>query len=164
MPQFDTSWFASQIFWLVVCFTLLYKLLAHIILPPLTGTIARRENTISGDLGAAESARNLAERARQDYDNTMAQSRAMAQDLMSEVLQENAKHAEKTLHSMDVEIAKKLDEAMVRIGGKKHELLAALTPAAAEFAAMITEKITSKPANHEQASRVVMDLLKARCA
>jgi len=162
MPQLDPTWFASQIFWLAVCFTLLYVLLARIVLPPLSKTIERRAGTVSGDLAAAETAKNGAERARQDYDHTMAQSRLMAQNLISEVLEENKKHAEKTLRAMDVEISKKLQEAHTRINNRKHELLAGLTPAAAEFAAMIAEKITTKPVTTEQTSQVVIDLLKTK--
>ncbi len=160
MPQLDPTWFASQIFWLAVCFTLLYLLLARVILPPLGKTMERRANTLSGDLEAAETAKNLAERARQDYDHTLAQSREMAQALMNEVLEENKVHAEATLKALDVEVGKKLAEAAQRIGNKKLELLNALTPAAAEFAAMIAEKITLKPVSQEQASREVIERLK----
>ncbi|MDX2073397.1 MAG: hypothetical protein SFX19_03415 [Alphaproteobacteria bacterium] len=162
MPQLDPTWFASQLFWLAVCFTLLYVLLARVILPPLGRTIMRRSHTISSDFEAAESAKNLAERAKQDYDHTLLQSREMAQGLIHEVLEDNAMHAEQTLRALDVETNKKIQEATARINNKKLELLTALTPTAAEFAAMISEKITSKPANPEQASQVVMDLLKAR--
>lgn len=164
MPQLDPTWFASQIFWLAVCFTLLYVLLSRVILPPISKTIERRANTISGDLGAAENAKNLAERARQDYDRTLAQSREMAQSQINEVLSENKQHAEQTLKAMDVEINKKLDEAYRRIDHRKHELVSVLTPSAAEFAAQIAEKITNKPVNADQASRQVMELLKMKGA
>ena len=160
MPQLDPTWFASQIFWLAVCFTLLYVVLARVVLPPLSGTIARRGQTIDDDLSAAENAKSLAERARQDYDHTLAQSREMAHALINEVLAENKKHAEQTMAALDKEIAAKLKEAAVRIAAKKHDLLSSLTPAAAEFAAMIAEKVTQKPVSADQASSTVMDMLK----
>ena len=34
MPQFELSWFPSQIFWLVVCFCILYWTISRILLPP----------------------------------------------------------------------------------------------------------------------------------
>lgn len=162
MPQLDPTWFASQLFWLVVCFTLLYVLLSRIILPPVRGTLEKRDSTISGDLAAAEQAKEKAERARQDYEHTLAQSREMAQGLMGEVLDENKAHAEKTMKALDIEIAKKLEEARVRINGKKHELFATLTPAAGEFAAAIAEKLTGQPASRERASSAVLDMIKSK--
>lgn len=164
MPQLDPTWFASQIFWLAVCFSLLYVLLARVILPPLSGTIQRREDTVKGDLQAAEDAKNSAERAKHDYEHTLAQSREMAQNLIAEVMEENKKHADTTMRALDSEITRKLQEAASRIQNKKHELLSSLTPAAAEFAAQIAEKITQKPATAEQASRTVMELIKAKDA
>jgi len=164
MPQLDPTWFASQIFWLFACFTLLYVLLSRVVLPPLGSTIERRAQTISSDISAADHAKISAENARSEYDKTLAQSREMAQKLIHEVLDENARHAKQTLHAMDAEIAKKLEESTTRINNRKHELIAGLTPAAAEFAAMIAEKITQKPVSPEQASRVVMDMLKTKGA
>lgn len=164
MPQLDPTWFASQIFWLAVSFTLLYLLLSRAVLPSLSGIIERRASTVSGDLAAADVAKNMADQAQRDYEKTLASSREMAQALIHEVLEENKQHAEKTLAAMDVEVAKKVHEAQSRINNKKHELLASLTPAAAEFAAMIAEKITLKPVSPDQASRAVMDLLKIKDA
>ncbi len=162
MPQLDPAWFASQLFWLFVCFTLLYVLLSRVILPPLRGTLERREQTISSDLSAADEAKEKAARAKHDYEHTLAQSREMAQGLINEVLDENKKHAEKTMRSMDVEIGKKLEEATKLIDGKKHELFSKLTPAAGEFAALIAEKITQKPSNTERANSAVLDMIKSK--
>lgn len=164
MPQLDPTWFASQIFWLAVCFTLLYVLLSRAVLPKLGGIIERRADTVSGDLASAEVAKNMAQQAQQDYEQTLAQSREMAQGLINEVMEENKEHAEKTLRAMDAEVAKKLTEAHNRITNKKHELLASMTPVAAEFAAMLAEKITMKPVSADTASRVVMDMLKIKDA
>lgn len=164
MPQLDPTWFASQLFWLAACFTLLYVLLSRVILPPLSGIVDRRAHTISSDISAADKAKNAAERARQDYNHTLAQSREMAQQLIHEVLEENKRRMEEAMRALDVEIARKLDEATARINTRKHELLASLTPAAAEFAAMIAEKITQKPVNQDQASSIVMDMIKHKDA
>ena len=162
MPQLDPTWFASQLFWLVVCFFALYFVLSRIILPPILGIVGKREFTIGNDVSTAEKLREQAAHAKLDYERTLAQSREMAQGLMNEVMDENKAHAEKTMKALDVEIAKKLDEATIRIKAKKLDLMANLTPAAAEFASMIAEKITSQPAKTETANRLVMDLLKSK--
>lgn len=162
MPQLDPTWFASQLFWLVVSFSLLYLLLSRVILPPIVGIVGLRTQTIGSDLSQAENAKLQAEHAKQDYERALAQSREMAQALMNEVAEENKKHAEKTMKSLDGEISKKLSDAAAKITAKKQELIRSLTPEAAEFTAIIAEKITTKPSNKEQASRMVLEAMKAR--
>ena len=39
MPQFDLTRFPTQIFWLVVCFAVLYALMANLVLPRIGKTI-----------------------------------------------------------------------------------------------------------------------------
>ena len=52
MPQFDVKAFPSQIFWLVVCFAVLYFLMAKFVLPSIGKTIESREHKIQADLDA----------------------------------------------------------------------------------------------------------------
>lgn len=162
MPQLDPTWYASQLFWLFICFVALYVVLARVILPPIMGIVGQRKQTLEQNIAQAEKFRAEAAHAQQDYERALGQSREMAQALINEVLEENKKHAEKTMHSLDAEIAKKLKEASTHIEGKKHELFATLTPAAAEFAGMIAEKITQKPVSNERASGAVLNAIKTK--
>jgi len=53
MPQFDISWFPSQIFWLVVTFAIFYFVLSNFVLPQLGAAIEGRASKIEGDLARA---------------------------------------------------------------------------------------------------------------
>ena len=63
MPQFDLTRFPTQIFWLVVCFAVLYALMANLVLPRIGKTIESRERKIQGDLDAAQKANDAARAA-----------------------------------------------------------------------------------------------------
>ena len=162
MPQLDPTWFASQLFWLFLCFVTLYTLLARVILPGITGIVGQRTGTLAENLSKAEIFRAEAERAQQDYESALAQSREMSQSLIAEVIAESKLHAEKTEKALAVETAKKIADGRARITARKHELIGTLTPAAAEFAAMIAEKIVAQPVNKDHASSAVMNLIKAK--
>lgn len=162
MPQLDPTWFASQLFWLFVCFVTLYVVLSKVVLPPILGIVGQRTQTISGNIADAEKFRADAASAQRDYESALAQSREMSQALIAEVLAENKAHAEATEKALAEETAKKLAEARSRINNRKLELVQTLTPTAAEFAGMIAEKILSQPVNKDHTSRAVMDLIKAK--
>ena len=54
MPQFDTTTFAGQIFWLVLSFGLLCVLVSRVILPKFISIVDQREDRISQDIRAAK--------------------------------------------------------------------------------------------------------------
>jgi F-type H+-transporting ATPase subunit b len=54
LPQFDPTWFPSQLFWLVVTFVVLYTVMTTTVLPALTKTVEGRRTKIETDLKAAE--------------------------------------------------------------------------------------------------------------
>ena len=54
LPQFDPTWFASQVFWLAVSFATLYFIFAKKTLPDISGVIENRKNHIQSDLETAE--------------------------------------------------------------------------------------------------------------
>ena len=48
LPQFETQWWAGQIFWLLILFAILYVLMAKVFLPRLRGVKDERAATIAG--------------------------------------------------------------------------------------------------------------------
>ena len=54
MPQFEPTWFASQIFWLIIVFFVFYRLLKTMIIPNVAGVLADRDARIQGDLDLAQ--------------------------------------------------------------------------------------------------------------
>jgi F-type H+-transporting ATPase subunit b len=59
MPQIAqlAATYASQIFWLLVCFGLVFFVIGRGMLPGVVSTIDQRNKQIADDLGAAEAAR-----------------------------------------------------------------------------------------------------------
>jgi F-type H+-transporting ATPase subunit b len=89
MPQLDPTWFASQIFWLVVSFVTLYVVLSRFVLPPLVDVVARRKQTMEGDINQAQRLKSDAEIAKTDYERMAAEARNTAQQQITEALAAN---------------------------------------------------------------------------
>jgi F-type H+-transporting ATPase subunit b len=162
MPQLDPTWFASQLFWLAVTFVLLYVILSRFVLPPLQDIIARRQQTVEGDLSLAQSLKSQAEQARQDYERTLAEARNRAQALMNEAIAAHKAKSEMASKEMDRQIELKLAEASRRIAAKKEEMISALTPTTTELTAMIVEKLTQHSPSNDQVSRIITNMAKGR--
>ncbi len=54
MPQFNAKSFNSQLFWLIITFTVLYLIITYFILPRIRENIRLRKNKIANDLERAE--------------------------------------------------------------------------------------------------------------
>lgn len=150
MPQLDPTWFASQLFWLFICFTVLYILLSKLILPPLQGVITSRKDTIEGDLNAAQEFKTSAEQAKISYEETLVKSREAARILMAEAESANKARAEEATKALDAQSAIQSAKAVAAINAKKQEIMNALMPSTLEFASMIVEKLTRHSPSPEQ--------------
>ncbi|MBT3808583.1 MAG: F0F1 ATP synthase subunit B' [Rhodospirillaceae bacterium] len=80
MPQFEPSSFASQIFWLVVCFAVVFLFAWRIALPRISATIDNRHQRIDGDIARAEELASEAEEVLAAYEAELAKARAGAQE------------------------------------------------------------------------------------
>ena len=59
MPQLDPTYWASQAFWLILTFAVLYFSVARFYLPKIKKNLDDRENKIKEDLDDANNLRNL---------------------------------------------------------------------------------------------------------
>ena len=161
MPQLDPTWFASQLFWLAITFAVLYTVLARAVLPPLQNIVARREGTIEGDIATAESFKEQAEAARQDYERTLAEARDRAQQLVNDAVASQKAKADQAMRDLDKQVATKLEAASATITTTKKELIAALTPATEELTSLIVEKLTHRNTAKDKIGSVITQLFKA---
>lgn len=143
MPQLDPTWFASQVFWLFVCFVALYFMLSKLVLPPLLDIMARRTDMLATDIDTAQRLKGEAEQARQDYEKVLAQSRAAAQAQMNAAVAEQKAKAEAKGKELEAQIEQKLAAAQQQIEAKKAAMMKELGPAVEELTSLIVEKLTN---------------------
>jgi F-type H+-transporting ATPase subunit b len=80
MPQFDPTWFISQIFWLVLVFGALYWLMVKRALPKVTKALDARAERIQGDLDRAAKLQRDAEITAETYESAIAKARDEARE------------------------------------------------------------------------------------
>ena len=106
MPQLDVTTFSSQIFWLFVCFSVLYYLLSRKALPRISEALEARQGRIAADLDQAQRLRREAETALASYQEAMAKAQDRAQRLLAE--------AQSRLQAQAAERQAELDQQLAR--------------------------------------------------
>ena len=67
MPQFDTTFFSSQVFWTIVSFALLFVILSRWVLPRIASILQERTGLIEQEIEDARHKREEVEELRLDY-------------------------------------------------------------------------------------------------
>ncbi len=160
MPQFDVSRFPSQIFWLVVCFAVLYFLMSKLVLPKIGKTIEDRELKIQTDLDAAQRANDAARTAGAEQDKALAAARGEASQVIREAADKAAAQTTAKMHEIGDRLGADIAAAERRIDDQRSQALAGLTGMSAEIASAVLGRLVG-PADSAQVTRAVDEAAKA---
>jgi len=155
MPQLQFWHFLPQFFWLAVCFTVLYVVMATVALPRIGGVLAQRKEKIETDLEAAERAGAEADAALEAYDRSLVEARESAHRTIGAASQEAAKAAETRNKELDAEVARQIEEAGRAIAAQKAEAMESLSTMAAEAARSAARKLAGIEVGEAEAQGAV---------
>jgi F-type H+-transporting ATPase subunit b len=144
MPQIDqiATTYASQAFWLLLVFAIIYFGIAKGMLGKVGQTVTSRANSIAADLKAAEDARAAAASAQDAYTKALDTSRAAAAKATSDAKSAAAKDMATKLAAVDANLAAKIEAADSAIAAAKAKALSDVDSVAAETAAALVGKLT----------------------
>lgn len=155
LPQFDFSWWAGEIFWMLVVFGALLLLFSRVVVPRLGGAIAARDAKIGGDIGEARRLRDEAEAQSKAAAGELTQARARAQKLAADAKAAAAAEAARSQAIEDARLAQVLADAEARINAARAEAMGQAPAIASEAAAAIVEKLTGRVVSGAELERAL---------
>lgn len=99
MPQLDSTWYASQLFWLCISFFTLLFIMANFIVPRIADILARRQNKIDEYIDKAAETKRRAEESLAKYN-----------EALSNATREANASLERIKRELEAEIVSKQDE------------------------------------------------------
>lgn len=141
MPQFDPSTFASQIFWLVVCFVALFILMTKVALPQIASVLEERQFKIDDNLEKAATLKIETEDAIAVYEKALAESKAEAQRVIRETAEAVSRQAEQRQHELAEQLAVQIRKDEERIHAAKRQSLESVREVAVNTTEQIVEKL-----------------------
>jgi F-type H+-transporting ATPase subunit b len=158
LPQFDPTWFPSQIFWLAVSFFVLYLFFSKKTLPEISSVIENRRDHIRSDLDMAEKLTEEAENVQAAYENGLQSARDSAakavQDVDTAMKQKGAEQYEAFRERSEAEIL----AAESRINAAKDAAMDEMNTIAAEVASVAVKKIIGVDMDVKKAKSIVESL------
>ena len=155
MPQFDPNTFASQLFWLLVTFGLLFVIVSRVLLPRIAGLLEARQERIDDDLDRAAAVKDEAEAILAAYNKTMADGKAEALGLLRQATEEMAAEAAKRHEGLAAKLAEEVSAAEARIQEAKTAAVANIGQVAGEVAQAAVERLIGIEVDQATAGKAV---------
>ncbi len=161
MPQIAqiSEIFASQLFWLIVSFGLIYAVVGRGMLPKIEATVDQRDRRISEDLAAAERARAEADQREEAYRAQVETNRAEALKVTQAAKQASALETEQKVKGADAEIGQRVEAAEAEIRRAAAAAVSDIEAVAAEAAQDMVAKLSGASVSLEQAAAAVREEL-----
>jgi F-type H+-transporting ATPase subunit b len=156
-PPFDTTTFASQLFWLAVTFGLFYYLMSKVIIPRIGQTLEQRNDRIATDLAEAERLKSETDEAIAAYEQALADAKAKAGEIAKSTRDSVQKTIEADRHAAESDIAGKLEEAEAKITGIKEQALGEVDTIASETTEAILSALSGVKATKADVTKAIAE-------
>ena len=160
MPQLDPKYWASQAFWLILVFTILYIAISKFYLPKIKDNIDNRENKIKEDLENAKKFKEQSESKLNEYKAILESAKKEVAKIhfdSKNILDKNIR-AKKEV--MEKEIEKEIIKAQKDITELKNNSITSIQSISKDIASNIIEKISGDKLNESSVKAAVEDISK----
>ena len=161
MPQFETHFFSSLIFWEIVSFAILFFVLAKYAFPPLLEGLDARERKIRDSIEAAERQRAEAERRMAEYEMKMKGAQKEAEALVEQakhraqhLLEENERRLTQEAERIRTSTAREIDQ-------ERRRALEDVRGYATDLALRVAEKLVERSLTDADHKRLAEEALSA---
>ena len=160
MPQLDPKYWASQAFWLILVFSILYISIAKFYLPKIKKNLDDRESKIKEDLDEANKLKNLSEKKIKEYEIILENSKKEVTKILLESKNILNKDIKNKKDSMEKEIENEISKAQKEILEMKKNSISSISNISQEIASNIIEKMSGDKLNESSIKAVVEEVSK----
>ena len=160
MPQLNPKYWASQAFWLILVFTILYISIAKFYLPKIKNNLDNRENRIKDDLEDANKFKELSESKQKEYEKILEDAKKEINKIHVESKNTLDKDIYTKKQSIEKEIEKEISKAQKEISDLKKNSVSDIQKISENIASDIIEKISGDKLNESSIKATVEDLSK----
>ena len=160
MPQLDPTYWASQAFWLILVFLILYIAISKFYLPKIKDNLDNRENKIKEDLENANKFKEQSEAKLEEYDLILENAKKEALKIHFESKSTLDKDIQSKKESMEKEIEKEILKAQKEISELKKNSISSIQIISENIVSNIIENISGDKLNESSIKATVEDISK----
>ena len=162
MPQLDTTYWASQAFWLIIIFTILYISISKFYLPKIKDNLDNRENKIKEDLENANKFKEQSEAKVKEYAMILENAKKEVSKIHFESKNILDKDIQSKKEAMEKDIDKEILKAQREILDLKKNSISSIQSIAVSVVSSIIENISGDKLNESSIKATVEDVSKKK--
>ena len=162
MPQLNPEFWAAQIFWLILIFSILYLIIWKILLPKITYSIENRKSRIVNDLDEAQKLKENAEKKLNEYNKIIEVTKKEAKRIIESSKKELENDINNKKQKFNEEIEKELKTIEKEIKSLKKTSISNINKIAVEISSEIVNQIVETKVNASNVSAIVEDISKRK--
>lgn len=144
MPQFESSFFSSLIFWEVLSFGILFVVLYKFAFPGILSVLEEREKKIKDSLDQAERHRAESERALKTYEAKLSAAAKEAEAILAAAQERAQRLLDENEQRMSTEAERIKGEATREIDHERRKAVQDIRNQTTELALMVAEKVVQR--------------------
>jgi len=161
MPQFESHFFSSLIFWEVVSFAVLLFILYKFAFPGILSALEEREKKIKDSLDQAERHRTEAERKLKEYEAKLAASSKEAEGILATAKERAQQLMEENEQRLTTEAERIKGDATREIDHERRKAIQEIRTQTTDLALMVAEKVLQRSLNDADNRRLADEALDA---
>ena len=160
MPQLNPEFWTSQIFWLILVFSILYLVIWKVFLPKITYSIENRKSRVVSDLDETQKLKENAEKKLKEYNQIIENSKKEAKKIIDDGVKKLDQDIVNKKQKFDIEIEKEVANVEKEISELKKSSISNINRIAVETSSEIIQQIIGTDVNKSNVSAIVDDVLK----
>jgi len=161
MPQFESHFFSSLIFWEVLSFAILFFVLYKYAFPGILGMLEEREKKIKDSLDQADRHRSEAERKLKEYEAKLSMAAKEADGILAAAKERAQRLMEENEQRMTVEAERIKGEATREIDHERRKAIQDIRAQTTDLALMVAEKVVLRSLNEADHRKFADEALEA---
>lgn len=161
MPQFESHFFSTLIFWEVISFGVLLFLLYKYAFPGILSMLEEREKKIKDSLDQAERHRSEAERKLREYEAKLAAASKEAEGILTAAKERAQRLMEENEQRLTAEAERIKGDATREIDHERRKAIQEIRAQTTDLALMVAEKVVQRSLNDADNRRLADEALDA---
>tara|TARA_Y100000588_G_scaffold168301_1_gene182130 strand:+ start:37 stop:627 length:591 start_codon:yes stop_codon:yes gene_type:complete len=160
MPQLNTKFWFSQIFWLILTFGILFVVLSKLILPKISKNLEIRKSQILENIETAEKQRQESENKIKEYEKIVLESKIEAKNYFNKAREKVLKDIDKKRKVLEINVNEEIAKVEKEIAELKNKSSETINKIAIETSSDIVKELIGIQVNNSSISATVEDISK----
>ena len=161
MPQFESEFFSSLIFWEIVSFAILFFVLYKYAFPGILSVLEEREKKIKDSLDQAERHRAESEQKLREYEAKLAAAAKEAETILAAAKERAQRLMEENEQRMTTEAERIKGDATREIDQERRRAIQDIRAQTTDLALLVAEKVVQRSLTEADNRRFADDALEA---